>query len=69
MIPLSKLRIDEDKRLVEDLEGIDDCKRKKLRHKMIDLVLVRWKHLAGPNPTWETESDMKSRYPHIFIDE
>ena len=68
MIPLSKLGIDENKRLIEEAKAIFDRKTKKLRHKMVELVLVRWKHTNGPNLTWETESDMMSRYSHLFVD-
>ena len=41
MIPLSELRIDVDKRLIENPEAIIDRKTKKLQLKMIGLVLVR----------------------------
>ena len=68
IIPISKLRLDESKRLIEEPEAIVDRKTKKLRRKMVDLVLVRWKHTNGPNLTWETKSDMMSRYPHLFGD-
>ena len=67
MIPLSELRIDENKRLIEEPEAIVDRKTRKLRHMMVKLVLVRWKHTNGPNLTWETESDMMGRYPHLFV--
>ncbi|KAL7614555.1 hypothetical protein Lser_V15G05417 [Lactuca serriola] len=66
MLPLSELRIDEDRRLVEEPEAIINCKKKKLRHKMIELVLVQWKHMTGPNLTWEAKSEMKIHYPHLF---
>ena len=68
IILISKLRIDENKRLIEELEAIVDRKTKKLRRKMVELVLVRWKHTNGSNLTWETKSDMLSRYPHLFVD-
>lgn len=68
MIPLSELRIDENKRLIEEPEATVDRKTKKLRRKMVELALVRWKHTNGPNLTWETESDMMSRYPQFFVD-
>ena len=68
IIPISELRMDENKRLIEEPEAIVDRKTKKLRRKMVDLVLVRWKHSNGPNLTWETEDDMMSRYPHLFAD-
>ena len=67
IIPISELRIDENKRLIEEPEAIVDRKTKKLRRKMVGLVLVRWKHTNGPNLTWEMESDMLSRYPHLFV--
>lgn len=38
MIPLSKIRVDENKRLVEELKAIEDRKKEKLWHKMIDLM-------------------------------
>ena len=68
IIPISELRLDENKRLIEEPEAIVDRKTMKLRRKMVDLVLVRWKHTNGPNLTWETESDMMSRYPQLFGD-
>ena len=68
IISISELRLDENKRLIEEPEAIVDRKTMKLRRKMFDLVLVRWKHTNGPNLTWETESDMMSRYPQLFGD-
>ena len=68
IIPISELRIDENKRLIEEPEAIVDRKTKKLRCKMVELVLVRWKHTNGPNLTWETESDMMGRYLQLFVD-
>ena len=40
IIPIFELRIDENKRLVEEPETIVDRKTKKLRRKMVELVLV-----------------------------
>ena len=56
IIPLLELRIDENKMLIDEPKAI------------VELVLVRWKHLNGSNFTWEIESDMMSRYPHLFAD-
>lgn len=66
IIPLSDLRVDPKKRLVEEPVEILDRKKKQLRKKQIELVLVKWKHSRGESMTWETESDMKERYPHLF---
>lgn len=41
IIPISELRMDENKRMIEEPEAIVDRKTKKLRRKMVDLVLVR----------------------------
>ena len=60
--------MDESKRLIEEPEAINDRKTTKLRRKMVDLVLVQWKHTNGPNFTSGTESDMMSRYAHLFAD-
>ena len=65
---ISELRIDENKRLIEEPEEIVDRKTMKLQRKMVELVIFRWKHTNGPNRIWETDSDMMSRYPHLFVD-
>ncbi|KAI3736778.1 hypothetical protein L2E82_26765 [Cichorium intybus] len=65
-LPLEEIRMDENKRLIEESEEILDRKVKKLRKKMIELVLVKWKHSSGANLTWETEDEMRKRYPHLF---
>ncbi|KAI3770814.1 hypothetical protein L6452_01958 [Arctium lappa] len=66
VIPLSELRVDEGNRCVEEPDAILERKSKKLRHKEVTLVKVQWKHHRGANVTWESEEDMKRRYPHIF---
>ena len=66
ILPLHELKVDSAKRLVEEPIEILDTKTKKLRKKIIKLVLVKWKSNLGPNMTWETEDEMKTRYPHLF---
>ncbi|KAJ9535649.1 LOW QUALITY PROTEIN: hypothetical protein OSB04_un001198 [Centaurea solstitialis] len=66
ILPISELRVDPKKRLVEEPVAILEKKTKKLRKRLIPLVLVQWKHSQGPNLTWETEENMKTRYPHLF---
>ena len=39
---------------------------RKLRSKEIASVKVQWKHRPVEKATWETESDMRSKYPHLF---
>ena len=66
-IPLKELKIDGEKRLVNEPEVILKCKIKKLGNKEIDLVLVRWKHSLGPNLIWETKDEMMKRYPGFVV--
>lgn len=66
MIPLDDVSIDPTKKLINEPIAILDRKKKKLREKQIDLVLVKWKHNRGESMTWETESVMKDRYLHLF---
>ncbi|XP_025883841.2 adenylate isopentenyltransferase 5, chloroplastic-like [Solanum lycopersicum] len=49
-------------------EPIDILDRhvRKLRTKEIASVKVQWKYRSVEEATWETESDMSARYPHIF---
>ncbi|KAK4721424.1 hypothetical protein R3W88_011657 [Solanum pinnatisectum] len=39
---------------------------RKLRTMEIALVKVHWKHRSVGEATWEAESDMRARYPHLF---
>ncbi|XP_015081482.1 uncharacterized protein LOC107025169 [Solanum pennellii] len=43
-----------------------DRQIRKLRSKEIASVKVQWKHRPVKEATWETESDMRSKYPHLF---
>lgn len=37
-----------------------------LRNKVIQMVKVKWLNHSEEEATWETEADMRSRYPEIF---
>nr|XP_025887986.1 uncharacterized protein LOC112941861 [Solanum lycopersicum] len=39
---------------------------RKLSTKEIASVKVQWKHRSAGEATWETESDMRARYPQLF---
>ena len=67
LVPLKDIKVDMSKRLVEEPVKIRDRKTAKLRRKEIPMVLVEWKHSLGSNLSWETEADMKSRYPNLFV--
>ena len=66
ILPIQELEVDSRKRLVEEPVELLDRKVTKLRKKQIPMVLVKWKHSLGSNLTWETETDMKTRYPYLF---
>ena len=45
---------------------IIDRKMKSLRHREIPLVKVLWQHHGVEEATWELETTMQERYPHLF---
>ncbi|XP_015078383.1 uncharacterized protein LOC107022221 [Solanum pennellii] len=51
----------------EEPIAILDRKVRKLRTKEIASVKVQWKHRSVGEATWETESDMRAKYPHLFL--
>ena len=69
VIPLTEIRVDNGNRCVEEPEAILEKKTKKLRHKEVTMGKVQWKHHRGANVTWESEEDMKRRYPNLFVQE
>nr|XP_025887758.1 uncharacterized protein LOC104648458 isoform X3 [Solanum lycopersicum]XP_025887759.1 uncharacterized protein LOC104648458 isoform X3 [Solanum lycopersicum] len=50
----------------EEPIAILDRQVRKLRTKEIASVKVQWKHRSVREATWETESDMRARYPQLF---
>ena len=64
-----ELELDE---IIEDLKyeevpvKILDMKERVLRTKVIPQVKVLWRNHAIEEMTWELESEIKARYPHIF---
>ncbi|WMV54554.1 hypothetical protein MTR67_047939 [Solanum verrucosum] len=48
--------------------AILDRNVRKLRNKDIKSVKVQWKHLPVKEATWETEKDMRDKYPQLFDD-
>nr|XP_043639343.1 uncharacterized protein LOC122610416 [Erigeron canadensis] len=69
VIPLEDISIDPRKKMVDEPVEILGRKQKKLRRKVIDLVLIKWRHNKGESMTWETEAVIRDRYPHLFVAE
>ena len=43
-----------------------DHQVRKLRIKEIPMVKVMWRHRGREEMTWETETDMRAKYPQLF---
>jgi hypothetical protein len=50
------------------LVKILDRDEKLLRNKRIPLVRVLWRNSRIEEETWERESKMKEKFPHLFSD-
>ena len=44
-----------------------DRQSKKLRNKEVASVKVVWEHHQPDEATWESKTDMRARYPHLFV--
>ena len=50
----------------EEPIAILDRQVRKLRTKNIASVKVQWRHRSDREETWESEDDMRARYPQLF---
>ena len=66
VVPLKDIEVNEQLKFVERPLQIEDRKIKNLKHKRLVLVKVKWDSKRGPEYTWELESEMKKKYPHLF---
>jgi len=60
------IAIFEDLAYEEHPDQILDCRIKQLCNKQILLVRVLWANHSASEATWETEEDMRTKYPHLF---
>ncbi|GJV27693.1 putative reverse transcriptase domain-containing protein [Tanacetum coccineum] len=67
-VPLDEIKVDRTLRFVEEPVKIMDLEIKKLKHRKITLVKVRWNSKYGPEFTWEQEDQMRIKYPQLFVD-
>ena len=65
-MPLKDVHINEKLKFVEEPLQIEDRQKKHLKRKTLILVKVKWNSKRGPEYTWELESEMKKKYPHLF---
>lgn len=59
-------KVDENLSYEEKPLEIIDRREKVLRNQTIPLVKVLWTNHGSEEATWEKESDMRNRYPHLF---
>ncbi|KAJ9543867.1 hypothetical protein OSB04_023574 [Centaurea solstitialis] len=67
IVPLKDVQVDEKLRYREEPVMVLERKVKRLRNKNIGMVKVQWRHLRGTDVTWESEEDMKCKYPQLFV--
>ena len=60
------IEIDKNLSYEERLVKIMDRQERRLRNKVIPLVKVWWENQPGNEATWEKESNMRKKYPHLF---
>ncbi|XP_069145428.1 uncharacterized protein [Solanum lycopersicum] len=66
VISLDSVELGQDLTFEEEPIAIFDRQIRKLRTKEIASVKVQWKHRSVEEATWETEFDMRARYPQLF---
>ncbi|XP_070008669.1 uncharacterized protein [Nicotiana sylvestris] len=59
-------KLDESLSYEEEPVAIIDRQDRQLRSKRISMVKVQWRGQSVEEGTWESEEDMRSRYPHLF---
>ena len=67
VLSYENLELDEDLSYEEKPVRILDRKEKVLRTKTIALVKVMWRNSKSEEATWELESDMRDRFPELFV--
>ena len=60
--------LDENLSFEEEPVAILDREIRKLRSREIASIKVLWKNRPVEESTWEKETDMQEKYPHLFTD-
>nr|XP_011459837.1 PREDICTED: uncharacterized protein LOC105350124 [Fragaria vesca subsp. vesca] len=67
VIDYSSIKVNADATFVVEPVRILDRSTKRLRRKEVDLVKVCWSHHDEGDASWELESDMRAKYPRLFL--
>ncbi|GJS51022.1 hypothetical protein Tco_0624384 [Tanacetum coccineum] len=68
-VPLDDIKVDKTLHFVEEPVEIMDREIKRLKHKKVALVIVRWNSKCGPEFTREHEDQIRIKYPQLFVDQ
>ncbi|KAH0652758.1 hypothetical protein KY289_030436 [Solanum tuberosum] len=68
IIKWDSIVLDKDLQYEEEPIGILDRDVRKLRTNEVKSVKVQWKHHPVEENTWETERDMREKYPQLFVE-
>ncbi|XP_070003275.1 uncharacterized protein [Nicotiana sylvestris] len=63
---ISTIQLDESMGYKEEPIAIVDRQVRQLRSKRISAIKVQWRDQPVDEATWESEKDIRSRYPHLF---
>ncbi|XP_028097554.1 uncharacterized protein LOC114297337 [Camellia sinensis] len=66
VVDYENLEVQEDLSYEEQLVQILDHRDQVLQNKTIPLVKVLWRNHRIEEATWENESQMRAKYPHLF---
>nr|XP_009768542.1 PREDICTED: uncharacterized protein LOC104219544 [Nicotiana sylvestris] len=66
IVPIEAIEVNEELSYEEISVAIFDRQVRKLRNKEVTSVKVLWKSQQVEEATWEVESEMKAKYPHLF---
>jgi hypothetical protein len=68
VLPHVPMKIKGDLTMEAKLVEILDRDARVLRNKRVFLVRVLWRNSRIEEETWERESEMKQKFPHLFFD-
>ncbi|XP_071687599.1 uncharacterized protein [Rutidosis leptorrhynchoides] len=69
IIPLEEIQVDSKLHFVEEPVEIMDREVKHLKQSNMPIVKVWWNACRGLEFTWESEDQMKQKYPQLFSNE
>ncbi|KAF3622611.1 putative membrane-bound transcription factor site-2 protease-like [Capsicum annuum] len=66
VLPVEEIKVSDSLSYEEESVEILDCQVRKLRSKEIASVKVLWRKQKIEEATWESEDDIRARYPNLF---